>query len=104
MHRVTALHHLELEPSEKEAELLKHAARHSGDPLYFRGVPTLPAEVTFLGEDSQVLCRPGALGAFIAVGDVYTDGALTGRFQVLKRAGWAIAVPRQDLGIEWAAY
>ena len=41
---------------------------------------------------------------FIATGDVYTDGALTGRFRVLKRAGWAIAVLRQDLSIEWATY
>ena len=104
LHRLTALHSPDLVPSEKEADLLRHVALHSKDSLYFRGIPTWPAEVTVPEEDVQVLRRQGNEGPLYATGDVYTDGALTGLFRAIKRAGWALAVLREDLSVEWAVY
>ena len=104
LHRLTALHNPELVPKENEVELLKYVAQHSEDPLYFRGVPAWPAEVEMLEEDVQVLCRRESTGPFLATGDVYTDGALTGLFRAIKRAVWAVAVLREDMSVDWAVY
>ena len=64
LHRLTALHNPELEPDEQEIKLLRYAAQHQGDPLYFRGIPEWPAEIKMPEEDSQVLCREGDVGPF----------------------------------------
>ena len=104
MHRLIAAHHPELEPDGEEEFVIRQAVQHSEDPLYYRGIPAWPAEVTRPEGDVQVLCRPGSTGPYVATGNVYTDGALTGLMRAVKRAGWAAVALRNDRSVEWAVY
>ncbi len=66
------------------------------DPLFSRGVPALPKVPAPPPEREQwgPGGRPGD-GA-LATGDVYTDGALSGRWRRIMRGGWGIVALHSD--------
>ncbi len=87
--------------------LLRKARAHLWDPLFARGVPALPRvpppppdQVQYVFADPEQRRQ-----ALVATGDVYTDGALSGRWRQIARGGWGVAVLRPDCDeVEWAMH
>ncbi len=84
--------------------LLRKGARSLWDPLFSRGVPALPKvppppEAAHWGLSG----RPSE--AVTATGDVYTDGALAGRWRRIMRAGWGLVALADGSDVAlWALY
>ncbi len=76
--------------------LLKKGKTSPWDPLFTRGVPAMPRVpppppyIVQWGPEGQ----PD--GGAAASGDVYTDGALAGRWRRIMRGGWAVVALRAD--------
>ncbi len=87
--------------------LLRKARAQLWDPLFARGVPALPRVPPSPPDQVQyVYTDPGQTRQALTVsGDVYTDGALSGRWRQIARGGWGVAVLRPDRDeVEWAMH
>ncbi len=67
------------------------------DPLFSRGVPALP-KVPAPPPQKVILTVIEEVGGEggVATGDVYTDGAMTGRWRRIMRGGWGVVVLVDD--------
>ncbi len=85
--------------------LLRKGVVSIWDPLFSRGVPALPKIPPPPPEVSQWGLGGRPVEAAVATGDVYTDGALSGRWRRIMRAGWGL-VALADTGSPalWALY
>ncbi len=87
--------------------LLRKAKVQLWDPLFTRGVPALP-RVPPPPPDRVVYVYTEAgqrEQALTVSGDVYTDGALSGRWRQIARGGWGVVVlcPDRD-AVEWGMH
>ncbi len=75
------------------------------DPLFSRGVPALPKIPPPPQEVTRWAYRARLGEATAATGDVYSDGALSGRLRRAMRAGWGLVClePGADK-VNWACY
>ncbi len=84
--------------------LIKKGIASLWDPLFSRGVPALPK----IPPPPPEVSRWGLSGrpdTPLATGDVYTDGALSGRWRRIMRAGWGVVALASDSDrAEWALY
>ncbi len=85
--------------------LLRKGSISLWDPLFTRGVPALPKipapppDITRWGLGGRP--SDGAL----AKGDVYSDGAVSGRWRRIMRAGWGLVALAEDADAPvWATY
>ncbi len=88
------------------AWLLRKGKASLWDPLFSRGVPALPLVPPPPPARTEwgIGGRP-ADGAYAASGDVYTDGAVSGRWRRIMRAGWGIAALKDDADeVLWALH
>ncbi len=73
--------------------LLRKGRASVWDPLFSRGVPALPKIPAPPPERVVRVVVEGERGEEeIATGDVYTDGAMTGKWRRIMRGGWGIVV------------
>ncbi len=83
--------------------LLKKARASVWDPLFARGVPALP-NVPPPPPAKAIRTRvDGEEGdEEVATGDVYTDGAVRGRWRRIMRAGWGVVVLKEgECRVAW---
>ncbi len=75
------------------AWLLRKGKAHVWDPLFSRGIPALPRIPRPPPERAVWTVVNGARGeAQVATGDVYTDGAVRGKWRRIMRGGWGVVV------------
>ena len=87
----------------KIGKLKEEFKRNPWDPLWWRGVPAMPAALpapTF----QEFVVRPSPEVDLIATGKAYTDGACKGLFRKTKRAGWGVCALNEEGEILWGAY
>ncbi len=73
--------------------LLRKGRAMVWDPLFSRGVPALPKVPNPPPERViRTFVGVGAEEAVVATGDVYTDGAMKGKWRRVMRGGWGVVV------------
>ncbi len=86
--------------------LLRRAKAHVWDPLFARGIPALPKVPPPPPAMTVYKRTPAQAAEGVTVsGDVYTDGALRGRWRQVMRGGWGVVVlaPDRDT-VEWSMH
>ncbi len=85
------------------AWLLKKGKASVWDPLFARGVPALPkVPPPPPGRVVRELVGGSRGDEEVATGDVYTDGAVRGRWRRIMRAGWGVVVLKEgEQRVSW---